>query len=47
MSMVRPQLAPQTESKPAGEGVLSSQGQARADAGMSMLRAEDDGPHFV
>ena len=37
----------QPESKPAGGSILSSEGQARADAGMAMLQGEDDGTQFL
>ena len=41
------QATAQPESKPAGGSNLSSEGQARADAGMAMLRGEGDDTHFL
>ena len=41
------QATAQPESKPAGGSILSSEGQARADAGMAMLRGEEDGTQFL
>ena len=41
------QATAQPESKPAGGSNLSSEGQARVDAGMATLRGEGDDTHFL
>ena len=41
------QATAQPESKPAGGSNLSSEGQARVDAGMAALRGEGDDTHFL